>query len=72
VETRWRVVSWFDGTPGAMKVARPVWSGGKGGDSFKTLPITIFPIYKDEKCSRYFTDGCTKKFRYVYEMPVHG
>ena len=24
-----------------MKVARPVWSGGKGGDNFKTLPIAI-------------------------------
>ncbi len=24
-----------------MKVARTVWSGGKGGDYFKTLPIAI-------------------------------
>ncbi len=30
-----------DGTPDAVKVACPVWSGGKGGDSFKALPITI-------------------------------
>ena len=30
-----------DGTPDAVKVARPVWSGGKGGDNIKTLPITI-------------------------------
>ena len=30
-----------DGTPDAVKVARPVWSGGKGGDNIKALPITI-------------------------------
>ena len=30
-----------DGTPDAVKVARPVWSGGKSGDNFKGLPITI-------------------------------
>ena len=30
-----------------MKVARPVWSGGKGGDNFKVLPITIFLIHKN-------------------------
>ena len=30
-----------DGTPDAVKVACPVWSGGKGGDNIKTLPITI-------------------------------
>ena len=30
-----------DGTPDAVKVACPVWSGGKGGDNFKALPITI-------------------------------
>lgn len=30
-----------EGTPYAVKVARTVWSGGKGGDSIKTLPITI-------------------------------
>ena len=30
-----------DGTPDAAKVARPVWSGGKGGDNIKALPITI-------------------------------
>jgi len=24
-----------------VKVARPVWSGGKSGDNFKGLPITI-------------------------------
>ena len=30
-----------DGTPDAVKVARPVLSGGKSGDYFKGLPITI-------------------------------
>lgn len=30
-----------DGTPDAVKVARPVWSGGKSGDNLKGLPITI-------------------------------
>ena len=31
----------IDGTPDAVKVACPVWSGGKSGDDFKGLPITI-------------------------------
>lgn len=30
-----------DGTPCAVKVARTVWSGGKGGDNIKALPIAI-------------------------------
>ena len=30
-----------DGTPDAVKIACPVWNGGKGGDNFKTLPIII-------------------------------
>ena len=30
-----------------MKVARPVWGGGKGGDNFKALPITINYVTKD-------------------------
>ena len=38
----------IDGTPDAAKVACPVWSGGKSGDYFKGLPITIgrnrFPV----------------------------
>lgn len=39
-----------DGTPDAVKIACPVWNGGKGGDKFKTLPIiigrrTFSPIY---------------------------
>ena len=35
------LVKTTDGTPDAVKVARPVWSGGKSGDNFKGLPITI-------------------------------
>ena len=31
----------IDGTPDAVKVACPVWSGGKSNDYFKGLPITI-------------------------------
>lgn len=31
----------YDGTPCEVKVSRTVWSGGKGKDSIKTLPITI-------------------------------
>ena len=30
-----------DGTPCAVKVASTVWSGGKGGDYLKALPITM-------------------------------
>lgn len=54
VEIRWRKVSYFDGTPYVRKLARTVWSGGKGGDNIKTLPIAIVPSYKNEKCSRYW------------------
>ena len=36
------LVKTTDGTPDAVKVARPVWSGGKSGDNFKGLPITIW------------------------------
>ena len=31
----------FDGTPCEVKAACTVWSGGKSGDDFKGLPITI-------------------------------
>ena len=31
----------IDGAPDAMKVACPVLAGGKAGDYFKGLPITI-------------------------------
>lgn len=45
VEIRWRKVSYFDGTPYARKLARTVWSGGKGRDNIKTLPIAIILAY---------------------------
>ena len=35
------LVKTTDGTPDEVKVSCPVWSGGKGGDNFKALPITI-------------------------------
>lgn len=35
------LVKTIDGTPDAVKAACPVWSGGKSGDDFKGLPITI-------------------------------
>lgn len=53
VEIRWRKVSYFDGTPYARKLARTVWSGGKGRDNIKTLPIAIILAYKNEKCCGY-------------------
>lgn len=31
----------IDGTPDAVKVACPVWSGGKDKDNIKVLPIAI-------------------------------
>ena len=44
------LVKTTDGTPDAVKVACPVWSGGKSGDNFKGLPITIFRgVQIDEK-----------------------
>ena len=44
------LVKTTDGTPDAVKVARPVWSGGKSGDNFKGLPITIcMPVDDDGK-----------------------
>ena len=30
-----------DGTPDAVKIACPVWNGGKDGDNVKVLPIII-------------------------------
>lgn len=30
-----------DGTPDAVKIACPVWNGGKDRDKFKVLPIII-------------------------------
>ena len=45
----------LDGKPDAMKVARPVWVGGKSGDQIKRLPIDIYcdckaSLYKGSKC----------------------
>lgn len=34
-------ITFFDGKPSAVKVARSVWGGGKVGDNIKDLPITI-------------------------------
>lgn len=34
-----------DGTPYAMKVARMVWSRGKGIDNVKALPIAMKNLY---------------------------
>ena len=31
-----------------------------------------FFIHKNAECGRHFTDRCTEKLRYVYEMQVHG
>ena len=55
-----------------MKVARPVWSGGKGGDNFKTLPIAIVPLHKNAQCRRLVHFGSAEIFGYVYEVPVYG
>lgn len=72
VESRWRVVSWFDGTPGAVKAACPVWSGGKGGDDFKALPIAIVFIHEDAERGGNFTDRRAEKLGHVHEVPVSG
>ena len=37
----------YDGTPYEVKVSRTVWSGGKGSDNIKTLPITIYEGLKE-------------------------
>lgn len=34
-------MNFIDGTPYTVKIVRTVWSGGKDGDNFKVLPITI-------------------------------
>ena len=43
----------FDGTPCEVKAACTVWSGGKSGDDFKGLPITI----RREKSGHEAADG---------------
>lgn len=42
-----------DGTPDAVKIACPVWNGGKDGDNFKVLPIIIDMIREQ----RFVYDG---------------
>ncbi len=37
-----RVMNKLDGKPYAGKLARTVWAGGKSGDNFKGLPISIY------------------------------
>ena len=41
----------IDGTPDEVKVSCPVWRGGKSGDNFKGLPITI-----GNYCRRFCAD----------------
>ena len=55
MERRVPVGKYLDGKPDAMKVARPVWVGGKSGDQIKRLPIDIYcdgeaSLYKGSKC----------------------
>lgn len=54
------LVKTTDGTPDAVKVARPVWSGGKSGDNFKGLPITIPDIIKNRHYEKVETDDFWK------------
>ena len=39
------LVKTTDGTPDAVKVARPVWSGGKSGDERKNDMVTDEELY---------------------------
>ena len=55
-----------------MKVACPVWDGGKGGDNFKTLPIVIVPLHKNAERGGHRTDGSAEILGYVCQVPVHG
>jgi len=55
-----------------MKVARPVWGGGKGGDNFKALPITIVSIHKNAECGWSFHIGRAEILRYVCQVPLYG
>ena len=54
-----------------MKVARPVWGGGKGGDSFKALPITIGSFYKNEQCCGSGFQRFPEGYGHAHENPVH-
>lgn len=54
-----------------MKVARPVWGGGKGGDNFKALPITIGNFYENEQCCGSGFQRFPEGYGYAYENPVY-
>lgn len=54
-----------------MKVARPVWSGGKGGDNFKTLPIAIGSFYENEQCCGPGFQRFPEGYGYANENPVY-
>ena len=75
--------SCFDGTPGALKGACPVWSGGKSGDCIKGLPITIrceWGVSIGKRATNIkkqtsqqmvlFKDGCLQKGSVFYSL--HG
>lgn len=53
-----------------MKVACPVWSGGKGGDNFKTLPIAIVDFLQNKQCFGHIQYRLKKGNGHVPEMPV--
>ena len=50
----------IDGTPDAVKVACPVWSGGKSSDYFKGLPITIKWVKREDSIAQLMR---AKRFR---------
>ena len=67
----------FEGTPCAVKVACTVWSGGKSGDNFKGLPITIWRQISGHEaaygrcwCSRCWYGSCTSALRAVLCLSV--
>jgi len=47
-----------DGTPYEVKVSRTVWGGGKSGDNFKGLPITIKLIPGEVRDNLSVRIGC--------------
>jgi len=54
-----------DGMPYAVKVARTVWSGGKGDDYFKALPITI------NRLQRFLSVQTSARRRKFYFHALH-
>ena len=58
----------IDGTPDAVKAACPVWSGGKSGDNFKGLPITIGRkalLYRTHRLYLVRSAGTREKLHYL-------